>query len=338
MYNMKQGKVAMKDSGVGLDCGTMNFVSARKKDKDLVFSKIRDAFLDLPKTYERMLKISSTASIEMDDQLYVVGDQAMEIANILNREARRPLSGGLVSSSEYDAQRIISILMDKVLGKPKVEKEKCFYSVPAPALDIARSDVSYHSMILGKILSELGYDPEPMNESLAIVYTDCVASRFSGLAFSYGSGMTNVCLAYNAVPALEFSLARGGDWVDSSAATAINSTSARVCALKEAGVDIMNPNNRDEEAIACFLRGLVGYTLAGVIKHFKNVRNEIMVPEPIPIIVSGGTSMATNFVKLFESEFAKVRDKFPIKISEIRHSSSPLNSVAAGLYAASQML
>jgi len=55
------------------------------------------------------------------------------------------------------------------------------------------------------------------------------------------------------------------------------------------------------------------------------------IRKPLPIIVSGGTSLAGNFVEFFAEVFDKKADKFPFEVSEIRHADDPLNAVAIGL-------
>jgi len=186
----------------------MNFVAARRSGQKVETKRIRDAFLDLDPEHKRMLKISNTSFVELDGRLLIIGDEAMECANLFNREARRPMSGGVMNASEIDAQQVMGLMMKQVLGSPVKEGERCCYSVPAPALDVVGSDVTYHQAILGKILKELGYDPEPTNEAQAIVFSECQKENFSGIGISYGSGMTNVCLSYNAMSALEFSIAK----------------------------------------------------------------------------------------------------------------------------------
>jgi actin-like ATPase involved in cell morphogenesis len=153
---MTEPKKNVEDTGVGLDCGTMNFVAARRSAKKVVYSRVRDAFLDLPLDTKRMLKISKTDYVELDGKLLVIGDKAMETANLFNREARRPMSGGVIASGEVDAQQVIGLMMKQILGEPRVPKEKCCYSVPAPAVDVQGSDITYHKAILGKIIQELG--------------------------------------------------------------------------------------------------------------------------------------------------------------------------------------
>lgn len=335
---MASEKSNKEEAGAGLDVGTMNFVAARRGGgKNIKTLRLRNAFLDLPPDHKRMLKLSKTSYIEYDGRLLVIGDEAISTANLFNKEARRPMSSGIISAGEIDARGVMAVIVKHLLGEPKHPKEQCCFSVPAAAVDVNESDTTYHKAVLSKILGELGYTPHAVNEALAIIYSECVQENFSGLSLSYGSGMTNVCLAYNAMSALEFSVARGGDWIDKGAARAVGTTAAKICMVKEHGVNLSEPKNREEEAVALYVQSLIDYSIDSVISHFSKVQREILIPKPIPIVISGGTSMAGGFVQKFQERFELYRGKFPIEISEIRHAKDPMTAVASGLLLYAQM-
>jgi hypothetical protein len=323
--------------GAGLDVGTMNLVAARKNAQGVQTARVRDAFLDLEPSHRKMLKLSNTSFVELNGRLLVVGDEALTCANLFNRDARRPMAGGIMNPGETDAQQVIALMLKQILGSPVKAGEKCCFSIPAPALDVVGSDVSYHSAVLSKILAELGYSAEPANEAQAIVFSECASESFSGIGVSYGSGMTNVCLSFKAMSALEFSVGKGGDWVDDGAAKAVNSTRGKICALKESGVDIAKPVGSEQEAIGFYVQNLIDYSIKGIIEHFHKVKREIMVPESIPIVVSGGTSLAIGFMDIFKARFEKYRSQFPVQVSEIRHARDPMTAVATGLLVLAQM-
>ena len=330
-------KVDREEIGAGLDCGTLNFVAARRGgSKGVKMTRLRNAFLDLPSEHKRMLKLAKTSYIDYGGRLLVIGDEAISTANLFNKEARRPMAGGIISAGEIDAQGVMAVMVRYLLGEPR-PGEPCCFSVPAPAVDVQESDTTYHRAVLSKILSELGYAPQPVNEALAIVYSECMPENFSGLALSFGSGMTNVCLACNAMSALEFSLARGGDWIDKGAARAVGTTAAKICAIKENGVNLASSDSREGEAIALYVKELIDYAINNIISHFSRVRREILVPKPIPIIISGGTSLAGGFVDKFKERFEAYRGKFPVEVSEIRPAKDAMTSVAAGLLLYAQM-
>lgn len=318
--------------GVGLDIGTMNIVSARcPLGGAASFRNIRDAFLDLSLDAKRSLKLSAVNYVERNGSLVVVGDEALTMANLFKREARRPLSKGVVASGEIDAQEILSILIQNSLGAPATEGEHCFYSVPASPLDDPTQDVIYHTEVFRAILGSLGYTPHPTNEAMAIIFSECADSKFSGLSVSFGSGMANVALAYQAMEAMSFSLARGGDFVDQQSAKAVGKTASQMCAIKERGVNLAAPEGRDQQAIALYLKSLISYTLLKIGQQFKTMQNTVDLPEAVPFIISGGTSKASGFMDVFQGEFDKIRGNFPIKISEIRQAKDPLRAVANGL-------
>lgn len=317
--------------GVGADIGTMNIVSARRGKDNVEFKRVRDAFLDLPADSKKMLRLSNVSYVERDDELLVLGDAAFDMANMFGREARRPLSAGLVSSSDVDAMGILGLLIKSVLGEPKTPKEHCYFSVPAAPVDRPGQDVIYHRGVLDQIVRECGFTPTASNEAMAIIYAETALEGFSGIALSFGSGMTNVALSMNTIEGFSYSIARGGDWIDAGAAKSIGGTQARLCAIKEKGIDLTKPVGREQEALSFYYKNLIEYAIDQTALQFKAIEGRFSLPKPIPMVVSGGTSMAGGFLPLFMEVFDRKRKKFPITISEIRGASDPMNAVASGL-------
>ena len=326
-----ESEIEKSHRGVGLDMGTMNIVAARRTSAGIVTNRIRDAFHVLPRESRKMLKLSGVNYIEKEDDLIVVGDAAYDMANMMSEEVRRPLQSGLISAGEVNALEILGILVRHVLKDPQEENEICYFSVPAAPVDDPTRDVIYHRGILENIVRECGYKPFASNEALAIVYSECASDGFSGLTFSYGSGMTNIALAINTIEGLSFSIGRGGDWIDAGAAKSTGSTQARMCTLKEKGLNLMNPEGREQEALTVYYKNLIEYGLDHVMREFIKIKDRFALPKPIPIIVSGGTSMVDGFLDFFNEVFDKKKKKFPFEISEIRAAKEPLDSVARGL-------
>jgi actin-like ATPase involved in cell morphogenesis len=172
--------------GCGCDIGTCFLVSAKQDANNQIQLKtIRDAFLDMDNdpSVKTMLSMSKINFIESEDKIYLVGDPAVTMANIFKREARRPLSKGVIAPGELEAEKILLILLDNILGKAKAQDEVCYYSVPGNPADRSL-DVVYHQAMFSKLIGSLGYKPIAMNEAAAIVYSNCAAEQFSGLAIS----------------------------------------------------------------------------------------------------------------------------------------------------------
>jgi hypothetical protein len=105
------------------------------------------------------------------------------------------------------------------------------------------------------------------------------------------------------------------------------------------GIDLLDPEKgdpktvREREALSIYYKSLVLYVLDTLKNEFSRKSGTIDLPVAVPIIVSGGTSKAINFIEFFTQAFKSLKD-FPINISEIRPAKSPLNAVAEGLLVA----
>lgn len=322
--------------GVGIDLGTMNILSARQtKDNKIHTKRVRDAFIDLDGEAKKALKMTKVEYVERDGQLIVIGDSALNMANLFKREVRRPLAKGVVAAGEFLAQEVLSLMIFQVLQEPLIDGEHCFYSIPAAPIDIPDQDVTYHREVFRKIIAEFGYTPHPMNEAMAIIYSQCAEEQFSGLSVSFGSGMCNVALAYQTMMGMEFSMARGGDWIDLHASKATGMTASRICAIKEkGGFNLASPpkNSREAEAISLYIRSLISYSLEKIAHQFRRDAGKMELSDPIPFVVSGGTTRAEGFMDIFKEEFEAVKKKgFPIQISEVRQAKDPMTAVAEGL-------
>jgi actin-like ATPase involved in cell morphogenesis len=326
----------------GCDIGTAFLVSARQdSNQQIQLKTIRDSFLDMENdpSVRNMLSMSKINFIESEDKIYLIGDPAVTMANIFKREARRPLRQGVIAPGELEAEKILFILLDNILGKTKSQGEVCYYSVPGNPAD--RSfDVVYHQAMFSKLIGSLGYKPIAMNEGAAIVYSNCAPEQFSGLAISMGAGMVNIALLFQTIVGMSFSLINSGDWLDESAAKATGSTASRIQAIKERGLNLMDPSEgdpktlREREALVIYYKSLVLRVLEAIRVEFEKRRGNIDLPNAIPLILSGGTSLPKGFKEIFEVGFATVKAKFPIPISEIRMAKDPLNAVAQGLLVA----
>ena len=314
--------------GKGLDIGTMNIVLARKDGENTVTSRIRDAFLALPLSSKKLLKLSGANFVENESEILILSDTALEMANMFGREVRRPLSNGLVSPNDPDALDVLAYMIGSLLGSSE-NKEQCFFSVPAAPIDNPKKDVIYHTRLFERIITDLGYEAHASNEALAIIYSECASSNFTGIAFSFGSGMTNVALANFGIECLAFSVERGGDWIDHGASTATGTTQASVCLIKEKGFDLLNPQSRIEEALSFYYKELIEYSLTMVANEFQRKDLQMVVGKPIPLIISGGTSKAGNFLEFFKKVVSTKR--LPFQIESIQSARDPYNAVALGL-------
>ena len=319
-------------AGKGLDVGTANLLSAvRRKDGKVTVKRERNMFLEVPSNVQRnraMLTRLNVPYVSYRDKLFVLGDSSFDLANMFGSEVRRPMQDGFLSPREQDAIPMLRFIVERLVGPRSVENEPVYFSVPAPSID-RENDTIYHQGVIESLLRKLGYEPHPINEGQAVVYAELAEKDFTGIGISCGGGMFNVCVAYRTIPALTFSVSRGGDWIDEHVAKVMGMSRTRACDLKESeGVNLAEPRNREEEAIVLYYRNLIEYVLRNLAKRFSLAHDVPSFSDPVDIVVAGGTSMVGGFVDVFVQELKKV--EFPRKVSGVRRANDPLTSVVRG--------
>jgi actin-like ATPase involved in cell morphogenesis len=313
----------------GLDVGTMNILSAQQDGNDTVFVQQRNSFVEIEYSdmAEQMLSRSEVLHIRKDDKVYVVGDDALNFANIFNKKTRRPMKHGILSSDEKSAIPMMKLIIEQVVGEPDHPDEKLYFSTPADPID---SDLStlYHQKTIESFLDDMGYDAEPINEGMGVIYSELADNNFTGLGISFGAGMTNVCLAYYAVPVMKFSVARGGDWIDEQAARATGEAVDKVTSIKEEDfeLDFQTDVGGVEGALSIYYENLLDYVIEKVVAEVDE--EDVEEGLDVPVVVTGGTSSPDGFEALFRDHLQEAN--IPFSISGVSHANEPLYSVARG--------
>ncbi len=329
-------------SNQGIDVGTNMLVSASiGEDGSPVFKMQRDAFYEIQPKSEvnknsiRMsLEKRGSNFIVSGDNFIIVGEQALEIAIERNDVAKRPLRKGIISPREKDSLPMLKLIIKALLGEG-AEGDKVIYSVPGIPVDGA-FDIVYHTEIMGVYLKELGYTPNPLNESFAIALSELLDEGLTGVCLSYGAGMTNIGVIHQGDPLVEFSIIRAGDYIDQAVGTALDISPSLVQLEKEAGVDLINPTTKIMEAVSVYYSAVINYTLNNIVYELNRREKSLPVFKgSVPMIVSGGLSLAKGFTKKIEESLSNLN--FPIPIGEIRRAKDPMRSVANGCLLAAQL-
>jgi len=312
----------------GLDIGTMNIICAEREGEDIVFTQQRNAFMNLDSTdlTKNMLDTSHVLYIEEENGISLIGEDAFKFATIFEKEARRPMSRGIISPKEKEAIPIMKLIVENVLGTSKSPNEVLYLSTPANPIDVDL-DVLYHKKTMEALTKALNYDTHVIDEGLAVIYSELSNYNFTGVGISVGAGLTNVTLAYLATPLMSFSIARGGDWIDEQVAKSTGLPKEHVTATKEAKsklskqVKLGSPDG----ALTIYYDALMTY----IIKNLNSRLAAITPPKvAFPVAVAGGSALPDGFFELFEK---KLREgKLRIEISKIIRAGDPLHAVARG--------
>lgn len=326
----KPTPVAKNEKPMGLDIGTMNLVSAIKDGTGMKIEMMRNMFLKVDKANLGSLDITGISHVEINGELFLLSDDAMNLANVFGAKVSRPMSRGMISSKEFDSASILSVMVGELIGKG--DGSLCCYSVPANPVD-ADMNVVFHTGVFERIVRNFGYKPIALHEGVAVIYSECAAEDYTGLGISCGAGMVNIALTYKSIPVMCFSVARSGDWIDENAGNAVGVLPSRATSIKEREdfnlSDFTAPKRNEQairESLIYYYRSMISYILSNIVKELSKVTADL--PDSIPVIVAGGTSRANGFIEMMTEEFESV--ELPFDISSIRAAKNPMTAVAEG--------
>ena len=331
----------------GLDCGTSFYISATED----TIKKQRNAFLTVDgevTQVKRMLKRQGIPFVEKASKVQIVGKHAFNYAQIFSTaELKRPMRSGLLNPTERDSLPVLNAIIGELLGEAK-ENEICVYCVPAKPIDADR-EVLYHEDVLRTIIEQYGYNAKKIEEPVALGYEGLVDSELTGVAISMGEGMCNIAVMYQGMTALSFSVSRVGDWVDNNVSVDTVVSGAKVTHIKESSntldlsksvyQDIYDEGTDEANvliAIRSYYGALINYLLTNLKVQFEGVENFPNFPEPVPIVIGGGTSLVKGFLDVFNEQFDQ--DEFPIPISEIVLIEDAHTAVARGCLSEAQLV
>ncbi|MBF0163845.1 MAG: hypothetical protein HQM01_04930 [Magnetococcales bacterium] len=320
---------------LGLDVGTMNLVCARANTLGKIeIASLRNVFLTVEDVHIEGMDLSKISHARIDDGVFILSHDAYNFANIFGYRLSRSMQKGMISPEDINSTDILAVMIRELLAlEPGAKPGKCVYSVPGDPVN-SKSNVLYHRNILGRIINEIGFEAEPLNEATAIIYAECADSDFSGISISFGAGLTNVAVVYKSIPVLEFALGRGGDWIDDNVAMAVGTIPNRVVAIKEKDfhLDRFDMGRKKErkvrEALGFYYKNLIQYVVKSALQELDRRDLDLGFPNRIPMIISGGTSLAGGFLDYIRAQVEEVA--WPLELSEVRYAGDPLSCVAQG--------
>ena len=324
-------ETAMNSLPIGLDVGTSRIVAARSlENKKYSYETELNAFLTLPysKLAESLLQREKVFHEVQGSEILVAGNDAQKFAEVFHVETRRPMKNGVLNPQEPHALGVMRRIITKMLGKPAVDGQKVFFSVPAATAE-GEGGLTYHEASMRQILSELGYDGTPIAEGLAVVFGELGNSNYTGIGISCGSGLCNVCLAVLSVPVISFAVPKAGDYIDNKAAEVTGELATRLRVTKEQAFYLNGLNgDRVQNALTVYYQEMITNLVETLRSHISASQRLPKLDQAIPLVLAGGTAMPRGFLDQFGKTLNS--SNFPVKLSDVRMSSDALNSTARG--------
>jgi len=317
-------------SALGLDVGTSRVCLAQRSGEEYQYHTQLNAFVTLPysRITESVLKKEGIPHSVNGAEIVVHGNESEKFADLMDIETRRTMDHGVLSSTESESLNMMRELIGTLVGASSTEKQKLFFTVPAPPLG-AEENLTYHEATLRQIISDLGYTVTSINEALATVYAELESTNYTGIGISCGGGLCNVCFSYLSIPVLSFSMKKAGDYIDSSAASMTGERATRIRILKEQGFHLNGYfSDKIQQAIGVYYDDMIQGLVNGMKEALKSSRKMPKLNRPLPLVLSGGSALPEGFRDRFET-ILKGQD-FPLPLSEIRMAADPLHTAARG--------
>lgn len=336
-----------------VDIGTMFLVKGELDiaSDDPEFTVERNCFLKAASTddTEDTLRENNWTYAKQGDDFYILGEDAIKLKNLLTisrkdenivvtkiGELRRPMQHGILNTGEEKLSvAIIHKLIANLVGKPSHKDEVICFCTPGDPVD-RNLTVVFHRTMLTNFLRSLGYKVECIPEALAIIFSqhptaedeDGSESTFTGIAFSFGAGMANVCFALKKMPLINFSIAQSGDWIDRESAKVAGINVSAMTRFKETNFDLETVDHSDmrQAALDIFYQNMIEHALVNFAEKFNQLDNPITIP--LEIVIAGGTASVPGFLEKFKTIISGL--ELPFKIKNIRMAKDPFYAVSHG--------
>lgn len=322
-------RIETNNETIGLDIGTSRIVTARQIDNEIKYDTQLNAFVTIPysKMTANVLEKEGVPHAVDGAEILVHGNESERFADLLDKDVRRTMTRGVLNPDEPENVRLIRQITQSLLGAGG-KGQKVYFTVPAPTVG-AEENLTYHEVTLRQVLGELGFESKSVNEGLAVVYAELASSNYTGIGISCGGGLCNVCFSYLSVPILSFSIPKAGDFIDASSASVTGERPNRIRILKEQSFYINGHfENKLQQVLSVYYDDMIQTLVTELLNAFTGARNLPRLARPIPLVLSGGTSMPKGFRDRFEKVLRS--SDFPVELSEIRMAVDPLTTTAKG--------
>jgi hypothetical protein len=354
---------------IGIDVGTKNIVLAIKGgDGDPIFLREINGYYIYPNPtnfIRNMLsddnKVRSDGTkrparfIEFEDRkgLYVLGQDAQELAYSANDTLLRPMAHGGIAQDE-DAMMVLASIVQGLLDMAENEVGKftdqvhVTYCTTAKAVNADITNIDYHKQVIDLIIEGHETDAEitssSIKESHAIVLKE--SPDGTGIGISWGAGTVTVSYCKWGTEVYSFCYVGAGDWIDLEVAKRhgydpnnprkkSKETPTTVCKEKES-IDLSggHPTGRLGFDIFAHYTQLINTVIDGIVTGFVDNEDQARIDGAINIYMAGGTSSPNGFCELVQKLLGEA--EVPFDVADVNRCDNPLFSVAEGCLIAAE--
>ena len=267
-------------------------------------------------------------TITVDDERFVVGDDAVEYAEDTGTRAEPLFENGVLVETAY-ARPALETLLESALTNAM--GNRLCYTTPASILD-ATVPSEVHRETVGNIFESLGFDATPVSSGYAVVTDQLHEENFTGLGIAVERDVTSVALVYYGVPVVAFSLAKGTGWVVDRAASRTGHANDQIDSrLESFTLDPGSSPDAIESAIAQGFDELANELIEAIDREITAAEIEQTVSLPV---VLAGDGAIEGYEFLLGGRFDAA--DLPFSIRGVRLADEPAESGVRGALVAAQ--
>ncbi len=326
---------------VGLDLGSSQFRCLRRRDDRLIGRASRAVFAALPDApeFRELLASGHIPYAVCEGALALVGDTAQAYSSLFHVRPQSLLPQGHLPTNDPVARQCTAAVVEALLGVPDHPGEICCVTLPGG--ELSRSIASSNELeFFSRLIRLRGYIPQVLSSGMAIVLSHLVGNSFTGIGLSFGAATSELVLAHRGLEVAMCSSPRGAGWLDErlaeslgltfcdlSGATCLNTEDAAEFRLAFEG-SLANPTDPATQILADVHHDLAYATIRSAALEISKHPQALDLPQPLPVIVIGGTARIRGFKTLISRAFAEAQ--FPLAISEIHFATDDDFTVARG--------
>jgi hypothetical protein len=345
---------------IALDFGASTIVSLRRTGERLIARSSRLEYAVLPDSpaHRRLLERGQVSFLTCESNLVLVGDAAHENADLFRTPCRPLLVNGRVPENDPLARQVIARLTESVLPPAQERDDICAVTLPGD-VTLDGSDTRSDFEFLTQIIRLQGYDPLLVPSGQALVLAELVRSAFTGIGLTFGHAGCEALLAHRGAALCHASTRLGGEWLDQQLLTHMRSaapgdsapipifssdpgeadqlTRQLITDRRENLSALVNSaaDSQDVQLIASLLAESLSTLLQDFAAELNRSPQALDIPQPLPIVCTGGLARTPGFGTLLVQALKKHR--LPVETCEPRLVTECPQTIARGLLIAAEL-
>lgn len=251
------------------------------------------------------------------EYLALPGEAAAQVAQLFPLPYQDLLCDGDVPTEDPVARQLIALAVEAVLPPAEQAGDVCCFTQPAAARlsEAAQPAFAERHEFIARLIRLRGYKPLPLNAGVALALAELEPWQYSGLSVSLGASGGDAVLLHCGETVAQRRLPRGGRWIDTELARALNLTCSGLFGatmpdleagrrLKE-GTSLESPCGREQELLVDLYRRLI-VDVAHSLEELLAEHAALFGPHrSLPVVLGGGVTQMPGFLERVREEICR---------------------------------